>query len=200
MLGMAVAVRSSGCGDAFALRRGRCEHLEVELLVELGQFALGGRTQQLTGQSGEHAVVACGVLAPYLRKIDGREFPLMSLPLGKAHLRDIRLSVDDNVWRTWIVHQSPRRHGFGSWNLRRAIRSKSPLSGLLVFASGKTIPCSSAPLILSTEDAERSCAISIPISITRSKASIATRQTSVRLVDEKFFRLIQPYFTSIGQY
>jgi hypothetical protein len=49
-----------------------------------------------TGDGGM-ATLACGVLTPYLRKIDGREFPLMSLPLGEVHLRDVRLVVDENL-------------------------------------------------------------------------------------------------------
>ena len=35
-----------------------------------------------TGDGGI-STLACGVLKPYLEKIDGREFPLMSLPLGR---------------------------------------------------------------------------------------------------------------------
>jgi hypothetical protein len=49
-----------------------------------------------TGDGGM-ATVACGVLKPYLQKIDGREFPLMSLPLGEIRLRDVRLSVGDKL-------------------------------------------------------------------------------------------------------
>jgi hypothetical protein len=43
---------------------------------------------------GAMASVACGVLKPHLQKIDGREFPLMSLPLGEIRLRDVQLAVD----------------------------------------------------------------------------------------------------------
>jgi len=46
-----------------------------------------------TGDGGISAL-ACGILKPYLQKIDGREFPLMSLPLGEIRLRDVRLIVD----------------------------------------------------------------------------------------------------------
>jgi hypothetical protein len=49
-----------------------------------------------TGDGGV-AAMACGILKPYLQKIDGREFPLMSLPLGKIQLRDVRLVVGDNL-------------------------------------------------------------------------------------------------------
>lgn len=46
---------------------------------------------------GAIAIVACGVLKPHLQKIDGREFPLMSLPLGEVRLRDVRLAVADKL-------------------------------------------------------------------------------------------------------
>ena len=36
-----------------------------------------------TGDGGM-ATLACGILTPYLQKIDGREFPLMSLPLWRS--------------------------------------------------------------------------------------------------------------------
>jgi hypothetical protein len=46
---------------------------------------------------GAFASLACGILKPYLQKMDGREFPLMSLPLGKIRLRDVKLVVDDKL-------------------------------------------------------------------------------------------------------
>ncbi|MEY2493888.1 MAG: hypothetical protein QOJ45_380 [Verrucomicrobiota bacterium] len=46
---------------------------------------------------GAIATMACGVLKPHLEKIDGREFPLMSLPLGKIRLRDVHLAVGDRL-------------------------------------------------------------------------------------------------------
>jgi hypothetical protein len=46
---------------------------------------------------GAIASVACGVLKPHLQKIDGREFPLMSLPLGEVRLRDVQIAVNDNL-------------------------------------------------------------------------------------------------------
>lgn len=49
-----------------------------------------------TGDGGS-ATLACGILQPYLEKIDGREFPLMSLPLGEIRLRDVRLDVGDKL-------------------------------------------------------------------------------------------------------
>ena len=49
-----------------------------------------------TGDGGI-AGMACGILKPYLEKFDGREFPLMPLPLKGISLRDVRLTVDDNL-------------------------------------------------------------------------------------------------------
>jgi len=46
---------------------------------------------------GAIASVACGVLKPHLQKIDGREFPLMSLPLGEVRLRDVQLAVAEKL-------------------------------------------------------------------------------------------------------
>jgi hypothetical protein len=56
---------------------------------------------KLTGLDciGEGAIasVACGVLKPHLQKLDGREFALMSLPLGEVRLRDVQISVSDKL-------------------------------------------------------------------------------------------------------
>jgi hypothetical protein len=49
-----------------------------------------------TGDGGV-AAMACDVLKPYLEKFDGREFPLLSLPLKGLSLRDVRLAVDDSL-------------------------------------------------------------------------------------------------------
>jgi len=46
---------------------------------------------------GAIAAIACGVLDPHLQKLNGREFPLMSLPLGEVRLRDVRLAVGDKL-------------------------------------------------------------------------------------------------------
>jgi hypothetical protein len=46
---------------------------------------------------GAIAGMACGVLKPHLQKIDGRTFPLMSLPLGEVRLRDVQLAVGDKL-------------------------------------------------------------------------------------------------------
>jgi hypothetical protein len=49
-----------------------------------------------TGE-GAIASVACGVLKPHLEKLEGRDFPLMSLPLREVHLRDVRIAVGDKL-------------------------------------------------------------------------------------------------------
>lgn len=46
---------------------------------------------------GAMATVACGILKPHLQKLDGREFPLMSLPLGEIRLRDVQVAVGDKL-------------------------------------------------------------------------------------------------------
>lgn len=46
---------------------------------------------------GAIASVACGVLKPHLQKLDGREFPLISLPFGEIRLRDVRIAVDEKL-------------------------------------------------------------------------------------------------------
>jgi len=46
---------------------------------------------------GAIASVACGILKPHLQKLDGREFSLMSLPLGEVRLRDVHVAVNDKL-------------------------------------------------------------------------------------------------------
>ena len=46
---------------------------------------------------GAIASVACGILKPHLQKLEGREFPLMSLPLGEVRLRDVRIAAGDKL-------------------------------------------------------------------------------------------------------
>jgi hypothetical protein len=49
-----------------------------------------------TGE-GAIASIACGVLKPHLQKLEGRELPLMSLPLGEVRLRDVRIAVNEKL-------------------------------------------------------------------------------------------------------
>jgi hypothetical protein len=46
---------------------------------------------------GAIASLACGILKPQLQKLDGRVFPLMSLPIGEVRLRDVRIDVGDRL-------------------------------------------------------------------------------------------------------
>ena len=41
--------------------------------------------------------LACGFIAPHLARFNGREFPLMGLPLGEMKLRDLRIAADDKL-------------------------------------------------------------------------------------------------------
>jgi hypothetical protein len=46
---------------------------------------------------GAIASVASGILTPHLQKLEGREFPLMTLPLGEVQLRDVRIAAGDKL-------------------------------------------------------------------------------------------------------
>lgn len=88
--------------------------LEVEVRLRARKLFLGASIQ-VTGQldldselnakisglkckgDGAIAAIACGVLDPHLRRLDGRQFPLMSLPLGEIRLRDVRIGVSDKL-------------------------------------------------------------------------------------------------------
>ena len=58
---------------------------------------------------GAIAAIACGVLDPHLQKLDGREFPLMSLPLGE--IRSARRPARRQ--RQTIRHRRIRLGGLG---------------------------------------------------------------------------------------
>ncbi len=67
-----------------------------------GQFDLDEQlTARISGLrcsgDGGMATLACGVLTPHLQRLDGREFPLMSLPLGEIQLRDVQVAVGDKL-------------------------------------------------------------------------------------------------------
>jgi hypothetical protein len=49
--------------------------------------------------TGEGAIagIACGILKPHLEKIDGREFSLMSLPLGEIRLREVQIRLGEKL-------------------------------------------------------------------------------------------------------
>lgn len=75
---LSASLRITGQLDLDAALNARVSALECA-----GDGALGG--------------VACNVLKPHLEKLNGREFPLMSLPLGEVRLRDVRVAVGDKL-------------------------------------------------------------------------------------------------------
>jgi hypothetical protein len=46
---------------------------------------------------GAVANIACGVLAPHLKRLDGRSFNLLALPIGEVQLRDVRLEANGAI-------------------------------------------------------------------------------------------------------
>jgi hypothetical protein len=66
---------------------------QLELDEELNATISG---LDCTGE-GAIASVACGVLKPHLQKLEGREFSLLSLPLGEVRLRDVRIAADEKL-------------------------------------------------------------------------------------------------------
>ena len=63
--------------------------LDEELSARISDLACTGE--------GAMGGIACGVLKPHLEKIDGRQFSLMSLPLGKIRLRDVQIAAGDKL-------------------------------------------------------------------------------------------------------
>lgn len=64
-------------------------HLDEELNARISGLDCTG--------DGAVAALACGVLKPHLQKLDGRVFPLMSLPLGEIRLRDVQVTLGDKL-------------------------------------------------------------------------------------------------------
>jgi hypothetical protein len=64
-------------------------HVDDEFVARVSNLKCKG--------DGAISSIACGVLDPHLRKLEGQEFSLMSLPLGEVKLRDIRIAVADTV-------------------------------------------------------------------------------------------------------
>lgn len=46
---------------------------------------------------GTLGTLACGFIAPHLQRFDGREFPLLALPLGEVKLRDVRIATGNEL-------------------------------------------------------------------------------------------------------
>jgi hypothetical protein len=63
--------------------------LDAELNARLSGLNCAG--------DGALATVACNILKPHLEKLNGRAFPLMSLPLGEVRLRDVRVAVGERL-------------------------------------------------------------------------------------------------------
>ena len=107
----------TSCTRALAEVRLRAKKLFISASLQVtGQLdldeELNARISGLdcTGE-GAMASVACGVLKPHLHTLDGREFSLMSLPLGEVRLRDVLIAVGDKLAitaefgsiREWVV-------------------------------------------------------------------------------------------------
>ena len=98
-----LSLRSRGFRSLAAEVRLRAKKLFVSASLRItGQLdldeQLNARISGLdcTGD-GAIASVACGILKPHLQKLDGREFSLMSLPLGEVRLRDVRIAVGEKL-------------------------------------------------------------------------------------------------------
>ena len=98
-----LSLRSQTPRSLAAEIRLRAKKLFVSATLRVtGQVDLDEKvTAKLSGLdcTGEGAIasVACGVLKPHLQKLDGREFALMSLPLGEVRLRAVRIAVGDKL-------------------------------------------------------------------------------------------------------
>lgn len=98
-----LSLRSQSPRSLAAEIRLRARKLFVSAALRItGQLDLDEKlTAKISGLdcTGEGAIasIACGVLKPHLQKIEGREFPLMSLPLGEVRLRDVRITAGDKL-------------------------------------------------------------------------------------------------------
>jgi len=98
-----LSLRSQTPRSLAAEIRLRAKKLFISAALRItGQLDLDEKlTAKLSGLdcTGEGAIagIACGVLKPHLQKLDGREFPLMSLPLGEVRLRDVRIAAGDKL-------------------------------------------------------------------------------------------------------
>jgi hypothetical protein len=101
--GVQLSLRSKSSRSLAAEVRLRARKLFLSATIRItGQLDLDEQLNaRVSGLDciGEGAIagIACGVLKPQLQKIDGRSFPLMSLPLGEVRLRDVRIAVADKL-------------------------------------------------------------------------------------------------------
>ena len=98
-----LSLRSYGSRSLSAEVRLRAKKLFVSASLRItGQLDLDEQlTAKISGLDcvgdGAIASVACGILKPHLQKLDGREFPLMSLPLGEVRLHDVRITANEKL-------------------------------------------------------------------------------------------------------
>jgi hypothetical protein len=103
IVGVQLTLRSKSSRSLAAEVRLRARKLFLSASIRItGQLDLDEELNaRLSGLDctgdGAIASVACGVLKPHLQKINGRVFPLMSLPLGEIRLRDVQLAVGDKL-------------------------------------------------------------------------------------------------------
>jgi hypothetical protein len=101
--GVVLSLRSKSSRSLTAEVRLRARKLFLSASIQItGQLDLDEQLNaKISGLDcigdGAIAAVACGVLKPHLQKIDGRSFPLMSLPLGEVRLRDVQLAVGEKL-------------------------------------------------------------------------------------------------------
>jgi hypothetical protein len=101
--GVQLSLRSKSPGSLAAEVRLRAKKLFISTSLRVtGRLDLDEELNaRISGLdcAGEGAIagVACGVLKPHLQKLEGREFPLMSLPLGEVRLRDVRIGLGDKL-------------------------------------------------------------------------------------------------------
>jgi hypothetical protein len=98
-----LALRARGARSVAASVQFQARKFLFRTSVEIsGQFDITddfvAKASQLTCR-GDGAIgsLASGLLEPHLKRLDGRGFPLMSLPLGEVQLRDVRITVADTV-------------------------------------------------------------------------------------------------------
>ena len=76
--------------------------IDEELVAHLSDLNCTG--------DGAIATLACSVLAPHLQKLQGRNYPLLALPLGEVRLRDINLDAADGI-RVTAAFSGAQEHG-----------------------------------------------------------------------------------------
>ncbi len=98
-----IALRARGArsiaGDIHLRARKLLFRTELDISGQMEideQFVVSVSNLKCRG-SGAMGSVACGVLQPYLEKLEGRSFSLLTLPFRNVTLRDLRITVADTV-------------------------------------------------------------------------------------------------------